>query len=92
MKTKETERKACDSCRYFSFRYYRTNYKFSVALGEGVCGVRKFTEKEREKLPFGFVCDEWKPKICADTDLAEIRYELGEITAKLILIVKALSK
>lgn len=92
MKTKETERKACDGCRYFSARYYRANYTYVLSLGEGRCGVRKFTEEEREKLPFGFVCDEWKPKICADTDLAEIRYELGEITAKLILIVKALSK
>ncbi len=56
MKTQEAIRKSCENCNFFSFRYYRTEYKFSLALGEGVCGVRKYTEEERAKLPFGFVC------------------------------------
>lgn len=92
MKAKDYERKACDNCKYFSCRYYRANYTFGVALGEGYCGVGKFTGQEQAKLPYGFVCDEWAPKPCAGTDISEIKNELGKITAKLILIVKALTK
>lgn len=92
MKRNEEPRKACDNCKYFSRRYYRANYTFVLALGEGCCGIRKFTEEEQTKLPNGFVCDKWAPKPCADTDMYEIKEELRAITAKLILIVKALSK
>lgn len=92
MKTNEIARKACGNCKYFSCRYYRANYTYVLALGEGQCGIRKFNEEEQAKLPFGFVCDKWARKNCADADIADIKYELGEITAKLILIVKALSK
>ncbi len=92
MKTQEAIRKSCENCKFFSFRYYRTEYKFSLALGEGVCGVRKYTEEERAKLPFGFVCDKWRQRVCAETDISAIKDELAEITSRLIVIVKTLSK
>ncbi len=83
-------RQACDNCKYFSFRFYRAEYNYFVALGEGNCGVKKYTEEERAKLPFDFVCDKWTRKNCKDTDMSQIKDELSEITAKLIAIVKEL--
>ncbi len=91
MKAKEDTRKACNSYKYFSFRYYKVKYTFLVALGCGECVMRKFTEEERAKLPLGFVCDKWTRKTCDETDISEIKNELGDITARLILIIKTLS-
>ena len=92
MKAKECVNKACDSCKYFSLRYYRANYNYCVAFGEGNCGIKKFTKEERAKLPYGFVCEKWAQKPCADTDLFLIKNELMEVTAKLIAIIKELPK
>ena len=92
MKRKEEPHKACDTCKYFSCRYYRANYTYVLAMGEGFCGIKKFSEEEKAKLPYAFICDKWTPKVDADTDIYEIKEELKDITAKLILIVKALSK
>lgn len=92
MKTKREPYKQCDNCKYFSFRYYRANYTYSVSMQNGACAIKKFTEQEREKLPYEFVCDRWEPKPCTETDISAIKNELGEITAKLILIVKDLAK
>jgi len=92
MNAKKDARKACDNCKYFSFRYYKAKYTFMAALGCGECVMRKFTDEERAKLPFGFVCDKWTRKNSDETDISEIKNELGDITARLILIVNALSK
>ena len=92
MKRKEEPHKACDNCKHFVKHYQKVSYTFFSVDGCGECRVKKYTEEEQAKLPYGFVCAEWAPKPCADTDIYEIKEELKEITARLILIVKALSK
>jgi len=92
MKAKEYKHCACDNCKNFVKHFYRANYNYWISLKCGECRIKKFTEEEREKLPFGFVCDKWTQKTCDETDISEIKNELGDITARLILIVKALSK
>ena len=92
MKRNKEPRKWCDNCNYFIKHYQKVSYTFFSVDRCGECRIRKFTEEERLKLPYDFVCDKWTPKVGADTDIYEIKEELKEITAKLILIVKALSK
>ncbi|MDE6667238.1 MAG: hypothetical protein K2K38_02685 [Clostridia bacterium] len=92
MKTKENTRKACDNCKYFVMHYQKVSYTFFNVDRCGECRLGKFSEEEKAKLPYGFVCDKWTPKVGVDTDIYEIKEELKDITAKLILIVKALSK
>ena len=61
-------------------------------MENGACAIKNFTEQERKKLPYEFVCDRWEPKPCTETDISAIKNELVEITAKLTLIINALSK
>lgn len=92
MKAIEEPRKACDNCIYFVTYYQKVGYTYYKVIKCGQCFIKIYTEEERLKLPYDFVCDKWTQKACADTDISEIKDELGDITAKLILIVKALSK
>ena len=90
MKTKDNTHKACDNCKHFIMHFQRCTYNYYVVFKCGECRIKKFTEEEKEKLPYGLVCDNWEEYGYSQT--LELKNELTDITAKLILIVKALSK
>ena len=90
MRREDEPRKACDNCKHFVMHFYRSKYDYWIADECGECKIRKFTEEERTKLPCMFVCDKWEK--CDNPEQLELKNQLTDITARLILIVKALSK
>lgn len=89
MRRKEEPRKECANCKHFTMHFQRCTYNYYVLFKCGECRLRKYSEEEKEKLPYGFVCDKWESR---EYSTLELKNELTDITAKLILIVKALSK
>ncbi|MDE5667075.1 MAG: hypothetical protein K2I29_02435 [Clostridia bacterium] len=90
MKVKEKTHIGCDNCKYFIVLYYRNKYNYAVATGNGECVLKSYTEEERAKLPYGFVCDKWTKKEHADLNTSELKNELVDISAKIRLVIKNL--